>query len=76
MFEVTIRKAVSTAVTGDFCYKVWNVEACSRGNAQTLLLEAVYPTQSAQGRLIKGLQNRWDQIYPRSYAGFGAYPNI
>jgi hypothetical protein len=47
LFEVTSRKHVSTAVAGDFCYKVCIVEARSRGNAQTLLLEAVFPTRSA-----------------------------
>jgi hypothetical protein len=35
MFEVTSRKRVSTAVTEDFCYKVWIVESRNRGKAQT-----------------------------------------
>jgi hypothetical protein len=51
MFEVTGRKHVSTAVTGDFRPEVWTVEALSRDNAQTLLLEAVFPKWSARGHL-------------------------
>jgi hypothetical protein len=61
MFEVTSCKHVSTTVAEDFCYKVWNVEARSHGNAQTLLSEAMCPMWYAQGHLIKGLQFRSDK---------------
>jgi hypothetical protein len=52
VFEVTWRKHVSTAVNGDFCYKAWTVAARSRDNAQTLLLEAVFPATSARDQRI------------------------
>jgi hypothetical protein len=50
MFEVTGHKNVSTTVAEDFCYKVWIVEARSHGNAQTLLLEAVFPTPPPEAK--------------------------
>jgi hypothetical protein len=62
MLEVTGRKRVSTALTGDVCCKVWIVESSRRGNAQTPLLEAVFSTRSVRGHLIKGLQSRSEKF--------------
>jgi hypothetical protein len=60
MFEVTRRKHVSTTVAGDLRHKVQIIEAHSHGNAQTLLLEAMCPTRSTRGHLVRG--SRADRI--------------
>jgi hypothetical protein len=47
MFKVVRHKYISMTVAEDFCYRVWIAEARSHGNAQTLLLEAVFPMLAA-----------------------------